>query len=475
MTNELVFQTATELIGKIRSREVSVLEVLEAHLKQIQDVNPTVNAFCTLDDERAREYAKKLDHKLGEGINPGPLYGLPVGIKDLSPTKGIRTTKGSPIYADWIPDYDDLIVERYKKAGAIVIGKTNTPEFGAGSQTFNSVFGTTLNPYDLTKTCGGSSGGSAVSLACGMIPIASGGDLGGSLRNPAAWSNVVGMRTSIGRVPNYPTGLAFNSFSVAGPMARTVEDLSLQLSVLAGPDPRCPMSLPESGEQFLNPLMKDLRGAKLAWSPDLGGYPIDPTIVEQLENQIQIFSDMGCKIENASPNLTDADEIFETIRAYQFAFEHKSHLENHRNKLKETVIWNTESGLKLSGTDIAEAENKRGMLHKRIVDFMDDYDFLLCPVTSVWPFSIDQEYISEINGVSLKNYIEWMAPCYAITVTGLPAISIPAGFSKDGLPLGLQIVGKYREDFQVLQIARAFENATKFSSVRPKLPLSDHS
>ncbi|PZC50523.1 MAG: amidase [Chloroflexi bacterium] len=475
MTEKLVFQTAAELIGRIRSREVSVLEVLDAHLKQIEDINPIVNAFCTLDEERAREYAKKLDHKLAHGTNPGPLYGLPIGIKDLSATKGIRTTKGSPIYANWIPDYDDLIVERFKKAGAIVIGKTNTPEFGAGSQTFNSVFGKTLNPYDLTKTCGGSSGGSAVSLACGMIPIASGSDLGGSLRNPAAWSNVVGMRTSIGRVPIYPTGLPFNSLSVAGPMARTVQDLSLQLSVVAGPDPRVPMSLPEAGEQFLNPLMTDFRGIKLAWSPDLGGYPIDPTIIEQLEHQIKIFSDLGCEIENASPNLKDADEIFQTIRGYQFAFEHKSHLENHRDQLKKTVIWNTESGLKLLATDIAQAENKRAVLHKRIMEFMDEYDFLLCPVTSVWPFSIDQEYISEINGIPLNNYIEWMAPCYAITVSGLPAISIPAGFSKDGLPLGLQIVGKYREDFQVLQLASAFENATEFNSVRPRLSLSDNS
>ena len=366
-------------------------------------------------------------------------------------------------------------MERFKKAGAIVIGKTNTPEFGAGSQTFNSVFGKTLNPYDLTKTCGGSSGGSAVSLACGMIPIASGSDLGGSLRNPAAWTNVVGMRTSIGRVPVYPSRLAYNSLSVAGPMARTVQDLSLQLSVVAGPDARVPMALPESGEHFLNTLTKDFRGTKLAWSPDLGGYPIEPTIIEKLEQQIQIFGDLGCKIEENSPDLKDADEIFQIFRAYQFAFEHKTHLENHRDQLKETIVWNTESGLKLLATEIADAEYKKSMLHQRIMEFMDEYDFMVCPVTSVWPFSIEQEYISEINGVSLNNYIEWMAPCYAITVTGLPAISVPAGFSKDGLPLGLQIVGKYRDDFHVLQIANAFEKATEFNRVKPKLSLPDSS
>jgi amidase len=469
VSDELVFQTAAELSTSIRSKEVSAVEVIEAHLRQIERTNPIVNAICTLTAEQAIAQATHLDSVLASGGSPGPLHGLPVGIKDLSATKGIRTTKGSPIYSDWVPDYDDLIVERLKAAGAVIIGKTNTPEFGAGSQTFNPVFGPTLNPYDTTKTCGGSSGGAAAALACGMMPIATGSDLGGSLRNPAAWNNVVGFRTSTGRVPAYPAPLAFNSLSVQGPMARTVRDVALQLSVMAGPDPRVPTSLAEPGGMFNEKLDRSFKGVKVAWSRDLGGFPVESSIIDVLEKQLSVFEDLGCDVVEASPDLSDADEIFMAFRAYKYALDHERHLREHRDLMKQTVIWNTEAGLKLSALELARAEEKKTRLHEHMTGFMGEFDYLLSPVTSVWPFSIDREYVTEINGVELENYIQWMATCYAITVTGLPAISVPAGFSDAGLPVGLQITGRFRDDFAVLQLADAFEGATRFHGVRPKL------
>ena len=463
MPGDSIFKDATSLVAGLRSRDISATEALEAHLTQIELVNPKVNAICTLAADQAIETARKLD----DGPVTGPLHGVPVGIKDLSATKGIRTTFGSPIFADWVPDYNSLPVERLRKAGAIVIGKTNTPEFGAGSQTFNPVFGPTLNPYDVTRTCGGSSGGSAVALACGMVPLATGSDLGGSLRNPAAWCNIVGFRTSIGRVPNYPNTLAYNSLSVQGPMGRTVDDVALQLSVLAGPDPRFPGSLPEPGKLFAADLGKSFKGVRVAWSPDLGGYPVDAQITAVLERQRQVFTDLGCIVEEASPDLSDADEIFQVLRAYKFAFDYGKHLKEQPEKLKQTVTWNIKEGLKLSAMDLANAENKRTLLHERVTEFFGKYDFLLCPVTSVPPFSIEQEYVTEINGIKLENYIQWMATCYAITATGHPAISVPAGFTDGGLPVGLQIVGAYRQDFSVLQMAKAFESATQFGRTRP--------
>ena len=316
MTFDLIFEDACDLAQRLRNREVSAVEVLEAHLDQIERVNPKVNAICTLDADRALSTAQQLD----KGPVSGPLHGVPVGIKDLSATKGIRTTFGSPIFADWVPDYDALPVARLKNAGAVVIGKTNTPEFGAGSQTFNPIFGTTPNAYDLTKTCGGSSGGSAVALACGLIPLATGSDHGGSLRNPAAWSNVAGIRTSVGRVPSYPNSLGFNSLSVQGPMGRTVDDLALQLSVLAGPDPRVHASLPEPGSVFSVDLERSFKGVRVAWSPNLGGFPIDSRITAVLEQQRTVFSDLGCVVDEVSPDLSDAEEIFSGVPGLHICF-----------------------------------------------------------------------------------------------------------------------------------------------------------
>ena len=467
----LCFLTAVELAQKIRSGEISAVETMEAHLAQIEKVNPQVNAIVTLLPERAMEEARKADEKLARGEEVGPLHGLPVAHKDLVQTKGIRTTFGSLVYEDFIPEEDALLVERLREAGAILLGKTNTPEFGAGSQTFNKVFGVTKNPYDLSKTCGGSSGGAAVSVACRMLPFADGSDLGGSLRNPTNFCNVVGFRPSVGRVPSWPSESGWNSFAVDGPIARTVEDAALMLSVLSGPDLRSPLSLPENGDVFRKPLERDLKGVRIAWSADLGGLPVDSRVTATLEAQREVFADLGCIVEEGFPDFSDADEIFKNFRAWYYEMNLGSLLPEHRDKMKETVVWNIEAGMKLSGPELGRAEVKRTALFHRVREFMQDYDFLALPVSQVPPFPIEQEFVSEINGVQMETYLDWMRSCYFISVTGQPAISVPCGFTTDGLPVGLQLVGKPQDDLGVLQLAYAFEKATRFYQKIPDLAL----
>jgi amidase len=453
----------------MRAKEISAREVMNAHLAQIERVNPKVNAICTLVADQALGGATAADEALAKGRAAGPLHGLPVAIKDLALTKGIRTTFGSRIYKDFVPEQDDLLVERLRRAGAIVIGKTNTPEFGAGAQTFNEVFGETRNPYDLSKTCGGSSGGAAVSLACGMLPIADGSDLGGSLRIPANFCNVVGFRPSPGRVPSWPGQMAWYPLAVQGPMARNVEDLALMLSAIAGPDPRAPISLTEPGESFARPLARGFKDARVAWSRNLGRYPVDPRVTEVLDRQRAAFERLGCSLEEAEPDVRGADEIFQVLRAWRFAIAHGEELKRYRHLMKDTVIWNTEQGLKLDGLAVSRAEEQRTLLYHRVREFMERYEFLLLPVTPVPPFPVEQRYITEINGVKLPTYVDWLALCYVITLTGHPAISVPAGFTEEGLPVGLQIVGRHQQDWAVLQLAHAFEQATRIGERRPRV------
>jgi amidase len=469
MTAELCFTTAVELARRIARREVSVTEVVRAHLAQIDRVNPKVNAIVTLTAERALEEARARDAALARGETPGPLFGLPVVHKDLVLTRGIRTTYGSPIYRDHVPDEDALIVERLRAAGAVTLGKSNTPEFGAGSQTFNEVFGRTLNPYDPTKTCGGSSGGAAVALACGMVPIADGSDMGGSLRNPAAFCNVVGLRPAPGRVPVWPSASAWMPFSVQGPMARTVADAALLLSADAGPDPRSPIAVREPGERFRAPLDRDFRGVRVAWSRNLGGLPIDRRVTAALEPQRKAFETLGCLVEDGEPDFTDAREIFQTWRAVAFAARYGPLLAQHRGRMKDTVVWNIEQADRLSARDVGDAEVKRTALYHRVRVFMERHEFLVLPSTQVPPFDVTEPYVSEIDGVRLPTYIDWMRACSDVTVTGLPAISVPGGFTADGLPVGLQIVGRHQDEWGVLQLAHAFEQATGFASRRPPL------
>lgn len=466
--NELCFKDAVELARMVRQREVSAVELMTAFIAQINRVNPKVNALCTfIGEEAALRAAKQADERTAKNEPPGALHGLPIAVKDLVNTAGIRTTLGSPIYKDFVPTEDALMVERLKAAGAIIIGKTNTPEFGAGSHTFNPVFGATRNPYDLTKSAGGSSGGAAAALACGMLPLADGSDLGGSLRNPAAFCNVVGFRTSPGRVPVYPSDNLWNHLAVLGPMARTVADAALLLSVQAGPDARVPISLNESGEIFRQPLKRDFKNVRLAFSRSPANYPFEPAVSETADKARSVLSALGCQIEDAEPDLRDADEIFQTLRAWTMAQSRAEDLKHHRDLMKDTVVWNTEKGLALTGPDVSRAEAKRTELYLRVHRFLQRYEFFLLPVTQVAPFPVEWDWVREINGQRMETYIDWMASCYAITLTGLPAISVPCGFTAEGLPVGLQIVGRHGQDFAVLQLAHAFEQATQFGKTRP--------
>ncbi len=465
---DLCFTSATELARLIRTRAVSATEVMAAHLAQIERVNPQVNAICTLVAEQALREAEQADRQLSGAAAPGALCGLPVAIKDTVLTKGIRTTWGSRIYKDFVPQVDALHVERLKAAGAIVVGKTNAPEFGAGSQTFNDVFGDTRNPYDLSKTCGGSSGGAAVALACGMVPLADGSDLGGSLRNPASFCNVVGFRPSPGRVPNWPARQAWQSLTVLGPMGRTVEDTALLLSVLAGPDPRAPISIAEPGSVFTQPLRRDFTGTRLAWGRDLGRYPVEPAVTAVCDTARSTFVDLGCVVEDAHPDFRGADDIFQVLRAWMYASELADALQTHRELMKDTLVWNIERGLELDGRAVARAEVERTALYQRVREFLQRYDFLILPVSQVAPFPVEERYVREINGVRMHTYIDWMATCYCVTLTALPAISVPCGFTPDNLPIGLQIVGRYQRDLEVLQLAYAFERATQVGRRRPR-------
>ena len=468
-STELVFKTAREQAKLIADGEILSEELVNAHLDQIERLNPAVHAMVTMVAESALEQACEADMARMAGEKMGPLYGLPIAIKDLQNTKGILTTQGSLIYKDFVPESDALIVERVKKAGAIVIGKSNTPEFGAGSQTFNAVFGSTKNPYDVGKTCGGSSGGAGVALATGMTTIATGSDLGGSLRNPAAWSNVVGIRPSPGRVPSVGGDLGWLNLSTDGPMGRTVDDVALQLSVMAGDDARSPLSLRESGTGYAGSLGRDFKDVRIAWSKDLGGRPIDAENSRVTESVKHVFDDLGLIIDDDEPDFSTTDEIFQVLRAYSFAIKHETHLRDHPEKLKKTVRWNAEQGLKQSAIDVAHAERLRTRLWEQLLGFFDKYEFLAMPVTSVPPFSIDLEYPNDINGVVPETYLDWMWPCYTVSVTALPAMSIPAGFTKDGLPVGLQLVGRPRDEMGLLQLASAFEGETNFWKQRPGL------
>lgn len=468
----LCFRTALELRDLLDRREVSAQEVTQAHLDQIERVNPRVNAVVTLVAERALAAAEGVDRALAAGERLGPLRGLPVAHKDLHDTGGIRTTYGSPLWADHVPERDDLVVERIRAAGAITLGKTNTPEFGAGSHTFNPVFGATRNPYALDRSAGGSSGGAGAGLACGMFPIADGSDTGGSLRNPASFDNVVGFRPSPGRVPNWPSRLGWSTLSVKGPMARTVADAALLLSVLAGPDPRAPLSLGTPGAAFGVPLERDLHGLRVAWSPDLGGrVPVEPEVAAVVRRAADTFAGLGCVVDEACPDLEGADEVFLTLRAWAFEVSYGPLVDAHPDQVKETIRWNVEQGRRLSGADLGRAEVLHTALHERVVEFFGKHDILLLPVSQLPPFPVELEYPTEVAGVPMKTYLDWMRSCTLVSATGCPALSVPAGFTAGGLPVGVQLVGAPRADLLVLQTGHAFEQATRHGDRRPAIAL----
>ncbi|MET9240310.1 amidase [Nonomuraea sp. NPDC003709] len=455
--SELHYSTATELAHLIRARQVSAVEVVQAHLDRIEQVNPRVNAIVTLVAEQALDAAKAAD----AGEPAGPLHGLPVAHKDLVDTAGIRTTYGSPLFADNVPAQDDLIVRRLRAAGAITMGKTNTPEFGTGSHTVNEVFGATRNPYDLSRSAGGSSGGAAAALATGMVPLADGSDMGGSLRNPASFCNVVGLRPTPGRVPDPSDTNAWYTLSVQGPMARTVEDVTLMFGAIAGFDRRSPYSIKEV---FAPEPEEGVRGLRVAWSPDLGGLPVDPGTAAVTATAPAVFERLGALVEQVELDLSEAEDAFRTYRAWNYALSFGD-----LTGLGPNTAWNVEQGRKVTGADLARAERGRSRLYQRMAAFFDTYDVLIAPVSQVPPFPVEQPHVSEINGEPMPDYLAWMRSAYWISVLHAPAASVPAGFTADGLPVGVQIVGRPFEDARVLRVARAFEQATRHGERRPPL------
>lgn len=463
----IVELSACEIAHFLRTRALGASEVLEAFLAQIERINPRVNAIVTLELEDARKTASQIDRRRVHGDDLGVFAGLPIAIKDLQATRGMRTTFGSPIYRNFVPDADSLMVQRLREHGFVIIGKTNVPEFGLGSQTFNPVFGATANPWDLAFTCGGSSGGAAVAVATRMMPFADGTDVGGSLRNPGAFNHVFGLRPSPGRVPNHPATHPWSGLGVTGPIARDAADAALLLAAMAGPDTRDPLSITEDSVRFTAPLERDFRGVRIAYSKTLGGLPVDPRVTAVLEGGIELLSDLGCVVEEAEPDFSGADEAFEMHRGLDLAARLGSLLANHRSQLKDTAIWNIEQGLALDVKAILKGYAARTALYHRMCAFMSTYEFLLAPVSQVPPFELNCPYPQAINGVAMQSYIEWMRSCSRISITAHPCASVPCGFTERGLPVGLQIVGRYRDEWGILQLAHAFERINPTARVRP--------
>jgi amidase len=467
---DLCFTPATELSRLYRARKTSPLEVMQAVLARVDTVNPGLNAIVTLVRESALKEAKAATAALKKnGGKLGPLHGVPVSIKDLTPTKGIRTTWGSKVFEHHVPEGDALIVERLKAAGAIVFAKTNTPEFGAGGNTFNAVFGVTRNPWNTALTCGGSSGGAAVALATGMGPIAQGSDLGGSLRTPAAFCSVVGFRTTPGLVPVHPTLLGWDSLSVTGPMARTVGDVALMLSAVAGPDDRAPLSYDVDAGAFPKSVKApSVKGWRVAWTPDLDGLiPVDAEVARVAEGATRVFRSLGARVESACCDFGEVNDIVLGTRGLTMVANHADKLPQWKAQMQKGLVWNIEQGLALTSRDIAKAQTLRTQLWHRVRAFMATRDLLILPTVAVPPFPVEQPYPTHINGKPLDNYTQWFFLTYGITLTALPVVSVPCGFTRSGLPVGLQIVGRRRQEAMVLRAAAAFEAAAPWTDKIP--------
>ena len=465
-----IFSSAREMLAELRRKSISARELMELHLDRIEYINPKINAIVSLDVDRARAGALAADERLARGGAVGPLHGLPFAFKDTHQVGGWRSTSGSLLREHHVPVEDELLVERIRAAGAVTIGKTNVPEWAAGSHTFNQIFGTTVNPYDQTRSAGGSSGGAAAALASGMVPLADGSDMGGSLRNPASFCNVVGLRPSLGRVPQWPAANAWEATSVQGPMARNVGDLALLLSVISGPDTRVPLARETPGIEFARPLSGDLLGVRIAVSPDLGGaFEVDQDVVSVLKAQREVLNGSGAVVTDAWPDLNGAESVFRTLRAWQFQSTYGEMLAANPDKFKSSLAENIRAGQSLSGEDVARAYEQRTALTARMRVFFADYDVLVLPVSQVAPFNAGDEFPSQINGIAQETYLDWMRSAYFITVTGCPAISLPGGFTREGLPVGIQIVAPPNKERRLLEIAYALEQITHVGNRRPSL------
>ena len=471
---ELVMQNAASLATLIRDHQVSCVEVMTAHLDQIDRLNPKVNAIVSLQPrEGLLAQAAERDRQLAAGQHLGWLHGMPLAVKDLAQTKGIVTTFGSPLLRDFVPTVDAIVVERMKAAGGIVIGKTNTPEWGLGSQTYNEVFGTTLNAYDQGRTAGGSSGGAAVALALRLVPVADGSDMAGSLRNPAAFNNVFGFRPSAGRVPYGPAlELFMQQLGYEGPMARSVQDLALLLAVQAGPDPRAPLSLEQDPRVFAGPLERNLAGLRVGWLGDLGGYlPIEPGVLELCGDGLAVLQTLGCPVEAAVPDYPP-EQVWDTWRKLRHFLVGGALRPLHRDPakralLKPEAVWEVEGLERLSAADVYAATTARSAWYAALRRLFARFDYLALPTAQVFPFDAALHWPREVAGRGMDTYHRWMEVVVGVTLAGLPAISVPVGFDPRGLPMGMQLVGRHHDDLGLLQLAHAYDAATQWPAKRP--------
>jgi len=466
----LIRSTACAVVDKLNSGEVTPLDLLDVLERRIAEVDRQVNALPILCFDRARKQAQAVMQK-PKG-HRGLLAGMPIPIKDLTNVEGVRTTQGSPIFRDTLAANSDIVVERLEDNGAVIYAKSNTPEFGAGANTFNEVFGATRNPWDTSRSASGSSGGAAVSLATGMAWLAHGTDMGGSLRNPASFCGVVGLRPSIGRVAHTPAFKIDRNLTVHGPMARNVEDLALLLDAMSGEHPADPLSLPALPSSFLSTARSGKKPRRIAYSSDLGITPVDPQVAAITRKAAFQFAEAGAIVEEAHPDLNEAHECFHVLRAFDFAVSKVALLRKHRDQLKPEVIWNIEEGLKLSVEQIERAEAQRLAMTQRALEFFKTYDLLLSPATIVAPFPVENRYVAECAGKKFDNYVQWLGIVYAITLACCPALSLPCGFTTSGLPVGLQMVARPRGEAPLLAGAKVLEDILGLRGTIPIEPKS---
>jgi amidase len=470
---DLIAMDATEVVGLLRAQQIRPHDLLDALEARIAAVDPAVNALPTLCFDRAYAAANALMQR--PIAERGVLAGMPVPIKDLLDVAGVRTTQGSLIFKDNVPANSNLVVENLETHGGIVYAKSNTPEFGAGANTFNEVFGATLNPWNTTRSAAGSSGGAAVALATGMAWLAQGSDMGGSLRNPASFCGVVGLRPSIGRVAKTPGSSLDATLGVEGPMARNVADLALMLDAMTGDYAADPLSLPSPRVPFVETAGSGWRPRRVAYSPDLGITPVDPEVARITRAAAERLASEGIEVEEAHPDLSEAHACFQVLRALQFAINLGDRMRAHPGLMKPEVVWNVEKGLALTADEIARAERQRVVLAQRTLAFFETYDLLLCPTTIVAAFPIGERYLAECNGTKFETYIDWLAIVYAITLACCPALSLPCGFTSANLPVGLQVVAAPRREDHVLAGGKLLEDALGLrgiTPIEPRVPMS---
>lgn len=477
--SELTWLSTRELAARISSGEISSREALTDQLARIDSVNPMLNAIVTRDDERAYELADQADAKQARGESLGSLHGVPLTHKESTDTEGLRTTRGSPLFADNIPTRDALIIARLRAAGVVTSGKSNVPEFTAGSHTFNPLFGTTVNPYDTTKSAAGSSGGAAAAIAAGIQASGDGSDMGGSLRTPGSFNNIVGMRPSNGRIPHALPADPWKWLAQSGFMARRVSDVALLMSAASGPAPGAPLSIRESGAVFARSEFSDpaghepgsaLAGLRIGFSTNLGGLlPVEPEVATVVDSAAEVLVGARAAVHDVIPDLRDADEVFRVVRALDFVSDYREVVRDHRGQVKDTVVWNTEMGLALTVDEIVAAEEARVRLLASMEEYFAHNDLLVLTASQVAPFDASIEFPREINGTPTRDYLEWMRASTVITATGCPAISVPGGFTPDGLPVGIQLVAAPGKDVELLLAAQAFEELTNHQATRPQI------